>query len=341
MLYTSLEQRVAASYLDVFPSFVPVEHADVSPAEQRKFYDLMRRVFQLQFDDPLLLVPSLHEDDSFPSRYKSAKPQLQANMLKYQKAVKTLLNQLFLMGRGNPVKWNKRQKHFLSVLGFDPSQPLPAAWTWMSTRPGADPVAFAYCLFDRNYVYSSEVYAHLLGESAFRKLENWMISKGYQAYDIYNTTWVDYRLSLKYVNPAWGREPPVNGGFEYKIQHTGIAVQYDACVRNPVTWGICIPGIQFFLKQFRFMEPALQEFVLEHTKRCSGCRYCVQTDRTGTRPLACISLFCKNTNHMLCPYFPGYTYSWTHIDDSLVEMAAAFLDFMDRFSGEKAPLKKI
>lgn len=37
MIYTSLEQRVAAAYLDEFPSFVPAEHAELTWLNSRGF----------------------------------------------------------------------------------------------------------------------------------------------------------------------------------------------------------------------------------------------------------------------------------------------------------------
>ena len=38
------------------------------------------------------------------------------------------------------------------MLEVDDFTQLPPAWTWMSNRPGADQVAFAYCLFNKNHV---------------------------------------------------------------------------------------------------------------------------------------------------------------------------------------------
>ena len=337
MVYTSLEQRVAASYLDEFPSFVPAEHAEVNLNEQQRFYDLMKKLYQLLFDHPLLIVPTLHEDDAFPSRYKTSygNPDLQVNVSKCKRAINHLLQNMFLIGQGLAVKLNKRHQKILSMLGVDDFTQLPPAWTWMSNRLGADQVAFAYCLFDKDHVYSVDVYARLLGEEAFRKLEKWLISKGYQPYDIYNKDYADYRLTLTYANPAWGKEQP-NTGFEYKIKHTGISVQYDAGIKNPVVLGVCIPyGMKFFLNRFNLMEKQVKDFCIQHTKKCDRCRYCVQTDKTGARPLAYIPVFYEGTDYKLCPYFPGYTYSWTSIDSALVENITDFLTFMDGFSTEK------
>lgn len=207
----------------------------------------------------------------------------------------------------------------------------------MAARPGADPVAFAYCLFDQTHTYAADAYARLLGEGPFRRLEQWMLSRGYRPFDIYRLDrwllgrgeWPDYRLTLTYANPAWGPERPSIGN-EYKINHTGISVQYDAYVQNPVSLGLCIPhGLAPFLAHFDAMEDSLKDFVIERTKHCDGCRYCVQTDKKGVRPLARIPVRHQGKEHLLCPIFPGYAYSWTDLDDALVDNLISFLSFMD------------
>jgi hypothetical protein len=84
-----------------------------------------------------------------------------------------------------------------------------------------------------------------------------------------------------------------------------------------------------FLDNFDAMDTNLQEFVVSQTKKCDGCKYCVQTDKTGSRPLAYITV--NKGQHNLCPYFPGYQYNWTQIDDKLADQLIGFLSFMDVF----------
>lgn len=162
--------------------------------------------------------------------------------------------------------------------------------------------------FQKEYPYTADIYAKLLGEEPFRRLEGWMLQNGYWRYDIYDATASDCKLSLTYANPLWGKEAP-NGGFEYKIKHTGISVRYDYYTAQPTVLGLCIPnGLKTFLTAFDSMDDKPQEFVIERTKKCDGCRYCVQTDKTGTRLLAYIPVTCAQKKYLLCPYFPGYSY---------------------------------
>jgi hypothetical protein len=333
MGFTSLEQRMAQTYIDVFPKFIPDKSAKIDRVEQEKFYSLMKNLYQLAFNEPLLFVSSLHEDDVYPNRYKKSygKPELITNMRKFTKAMDSLLQSMYLLGQDSNAKINIRQKEILSKLGINNYNKLPIAWNWMANRQDSNIVEFMYCLFDRNYPYSSDIYASLLGESSFRKLENWMIKQGYKRFDIHNTTASDCKLTLTYANPLWGKEPP-KGGFEYKIRHTGISVQYDFYVQQPAVFGLCIPnGLKTYLDAFDSMSTKNKSFVVNQTKRCDGCRYCVQTDKTGSRPLAFIQVNYEQKKYNLCPYFPGYCYSWTSINDDLVVQIIEMLSFMDKF----------
>ena len=333
MSYSSLEQRLAQGYKDMFPAFVPDENAQVSASEQEKFYALINGLFQLAFDEPLLFVSSLHEDDAFPNRYKKSygKPKLILDMKKFTISIDELLQAMFLIGRGVEVRLSKKQTAVLSRLGIDSIDTLLPAWKWMSTKDGANIPTFSHCLFDDKYPYTSDIYARLLGESAFKKLEHRMLSEGYRRFDIYDTTASDCNLTLSIVNPKWSMEPP-RGGFEYKIKHTGISAQFDYYVMTPPIFGLCIPnGMKPYLEAFDSMDETLRAFVVNQTKKCDMCKYCVQTDKTGSRPLAHTAITYENKDYLLCNYYPGYNYCWNSIDDDLADILIRMLSFMDRF----------
>jgi hypothetical protein len=157
-----------------------------------------------------------------------------------------------------------------------------------------------------------------------------MIEKGYERFDIYNTVASDCKLSLTYANPAWSAKRP-KGGYEYTIKHTGISAIYDVPTKIPHIVGLCIPnGLKAFLLAYNEMNPKTQDFVLSQTKQCNGCRYCVQTDKTGSRSLAIVKISHDGNEHNMCPYFPGYSYSWTSIDDVLVDQLIEMLSFQIR-----------
>ena len=320
----------------MLPPYIPDDNAPVSTGEQKWFYDLISNLFKLAFDEPLLFVSKLHEDDVYPSRYKKpyGKPNLILNMKKFINTVDALIQNMFLLGQSENVILSKRQLIILSKLGIDDIGNLPSVWLWMSKRESANLQAFSYCLFDKDYPYTSDIYAKLLGKTAFKVLENRMIENGYKRYNITNVIASDCKLSLTIANPKWDSIPP-RGGFEYKIRHTGISAQYEFFTAKPAVFGLCIPnGMKVYLQAFDSMDNKLQRFVVDRTKKCDVCKYCVQTDKSGTRPLAYIPITYENNQYRLCTYFPGYNYSWNNIDDDLANELINMLSFMDKFAPE-------
>jgi len=337
--YASLEQRMAAYYLDTFPEFVPDENAPVSAAEQEEFYQLMKGLYTLAFDEPLLFVRKLHEDDALPE-YGNAKsygkPNLRNQMRTFTKAMEALLQAMLAAGRGESgAGFDKKQLAVLERLGADVNA-LPEAWRWLACRPDSNIIIFSRCFFRADYPYTSDIYARLFeDEEAFRKLEHWMLERGYRRYDIYNTTASDCGVSLTCANPAWSGETPV-GGHEYKIRHTGISMRYEYWTQLPLRLGVCIPnGLKRFLESFALMDEALQGFVLFFSKKCDACRYCVQTDKTKKRPLSFVTVSYEDEKYRVCPLFPGSSFCWNYINEELADMLIDFLAFMDSLLPQK------
>lgn len=333
-MYPSLEARMADSFLTMFPPFVPDEKAAVSVPAQEEFYRLMRALYELAAGEPLLFVSELHDDDVYPDHFNQAaygKPTLRNWQRKFTKAVNETVKLLYSLGRGEEVKMNRRQKEIIARLGLEKGE-LPEAGRWMASRSDTSFEDFAHCFFDKQYPYLSKLYGKLLGEASWEKLESWLTAHGYQQHIFHETTASDCTLILSYANPAWGSAPPASG-YLYKIKHTGISILYEPWFKDPCSIGVCIPnGMKLYLEHFSEMPDKLQKFILTQNKHCDGCRYCVQTDKTGTRPLACLPIETEKGTQKLCPYFPGFSFCWFALDDDLAENITAMLDFMDRFA---------
>ena len=333
MAYSCLEQRTAKTVIDHFPPFVPDRQAPVSAAEQELFYGLIRSMLQLAFDEPNLFITTLHDDDVFT---KEKRNEYKIHMRKFVQAIYDLVQNMFHMGKGSDVKLSKRQQAVLSRIGVSDFANLPAAWVWMSTRDEAELTEFFYCLFDKNYSYGSDIYARLLGEKAFRGLESRLLEKGYKPFSIYGLTAGFPVISMTYANTAWSGEQPAEG-YLYKIKHTGVSTLYFYYNENPASLGLCIPNsvITPFLKAFDSMPDKLQKFVIEHNTKCWNCRYCVQTDKTGKRPLVFVPATYEEKEYNLCPRFPGSAYNWNSINDELADDMLEMLTFLDSFAPSK------
>jgi hypothetical protein len=334
MFFSSVEQRIAQTYIDTFPEFEPAEK-EQSVKEQETFYNIIRGLYQLAYTEPALFVNTLHEDDFFTRRFNKtaeAKPELLNNMKSFIKNVDDLLEAMFRMGKGKDVSNpNKKQRVILERLGVNETSKLPNSWIWMATRNGADVLSFSKCLFNEDHPYTKDVFARMLGDQkAFYILEEWLTDHGYTRFE-----YLDGRMSLDYANLAWDKTSP-RGGFVYKVRHSGISVSYDSMIREPQVLGLCIPGgLKKFLETFDIMSEIVKEFVVEHTKHCDACDYCIQTDKSRTRPRAFIPVKHKTKTFNLCPLFPGYRNCWTSINEALVDNLIAVLSFVDSFLSKR------
>jgi len=348
--FACLEQRMVNTYLETFPSFVPSEDGPGIRA-QEQFYQFIHGLYQRLSGDPTLMFSALHEDDAHTYRFNKGadnKPKLKGLMRKAIKKIDALLMCFFQLGQSGhvdantlvvdvPVKMSKRHQLLSEQLGLhqrmesdrtvlnhNDHAEMFQAWTWMATRPGASFLDFTRCLFRENYPYASNIYARLSGnEAAFRRLERYLIENSYTRMDNWDGT-----LTLDYYK-THGDKPPTKGGFQYGIRHTGISASYDLLMDSPQVFGLCIPRMKEILRTFDKLSSRAQDLVFARTKRCDGCRYCVQTDKTGKRPLANMQVSLDGKELRLCPYFPGYTYCWTGLSDDLVDDMIAMLGSMD------------
>ena len=159
MVYTSLEQRAAQGYLDLFPPFIPDGQAPVSVSEQKEFYDRMEKLYRLAYGEPQLFVPTLHEDDTPPPLYSGVsdpKREIQNHMKKFCKSVDSMVMQMYLMGANKEFKLDRRQKVILSRLEIADFTKLPPAWVWMAEKEHLErfqtPSRFAHCCFRDDYM---------------------------------------------------------------------------------------------------------------------------------------------------------------------------------------------
>jgi hypothetical protein len=351
MSFANLEQRMVSTYLDTFPAFVPSENGS-AVAAQEQFYRFMLGLYRRLYEQPELLVRELHADDAHTNRFNKGqdnKPKLKDYMRKVLKEVDGLMGTMFLLGQSGRVeegvlvvdadlKISKKHRLILAevgvqlgiesgrvVLSHADYSDLFSAWSWMASRPGASLLTFSRCMFADGYPYASQIYARLSGdEGAFHRLEAYLIDQGYMRID--NR---DGEVTLDYVK-GHGDKERLKPGFQYGVRHTGISVSYDVLVKDPLTFGLCVPRMKEILTAFDAMESRVQDFVVGTTKQCDGCRYCVQADKTGKRPLAKMAVSHGGRNYHLCPYIPGYRYCWTSLSEGLVDDMIGMLSFMDR-----------
>lgn len=348
--FKNLEQRVVNSYMDTFPNFVPAQCSAVTEPEQKQFYDFLKKLYRILFDNPLLLYTKLSDDGFFTYRFNRAidnKPKLHIQMKSNADKIEKLLEVLFDIGISgqvtdnqlvvdNAIKINTKYLTILqqcgltyakerhqTVLFYDNGQALFRAWKWMATRPNASKLSFSRCLFNSEYSYASDIFSRLLGnEKAFASLEQYLIENGYTRMD--NR---DNHIALDYVKNYAKKDMPVKDAWAER-SHAGISLEYHVDVAKPACISLRVPRLKELLNGFDLMEDALKEFVVKTNKKCDHCRYCVQTDKTEKRNLIYIPVS-LGQEYNLCPLFPGFSYCWDFIDEPLGSSMRSLLSFID------------
>jgi hypothetical protein len=82
-----------------------------------------------------------------------------------------------------------------------------------------------------------------------------------------------------------------------------------------------MPAFRSLMENREKLSPQVLGFFKSSIKACEGCRYCVQTDKTGTRPLAAIE--------GICTMFPGFSLNYRKLDHELAQKTLMGLDELD------------
>lgn len=350
MEFDSLEQRQIFHLENTMPPFVPLLDDVISVRSQEHFYTFLTRVYHTLLEHPRLLFPNLHDDDAHTNRFNKnadAKPELTNQIRLIIRKLESLQDTIMVIGQkgqdmagGLSVSHETRlPRSHLAVLEqagltrirrkeqdwftYPLLDELLPAWKWLAARPGITRVEFSRCMFNPRHSYAKDVYAKLLGDQqAFEQLAADLEAKGYIRIENRNQ-----ELALDYVLPVGAKPGPVKDAWAERF-HLGVSMKVDPFVRKPAYIAMRMPQARTVLSQFDHMNESLREFVIHWNAPCSGCRYCVQTDKTGTRPLAFIPVDFDREHH-LCPYFPGYHYCWDRLEQTVAEGITACLTFME------------
>lgn len=125
----------------------------------------------------------------------------------------------------------------------------------------------------------------------------------------YHKVYIDgRRLSMNYLLDCVENPGPLKMSFGER-ERLGIEVSLEDIHLDAAILSLRIPNYRAVLTDFEKYSQQTQQFMLEHTKTCDACRYCVKTDKTGLRPLAAFSLEGKKK----CPMYPSFSYSFSEV----------------------------
>ena len=354
--FENLAQRSIYYFLATFPSFYPLVPSHVSETEQKEAYTFIKDIYVKLYQDPAILGFKLLPDDSLGDKeQQKEKPDLVSTIRKT--IIKTeefiaLLWSISLKGiaSGNTLTVNKNELDLkssgikqLSAFNVHASKlensylfsfpigvnglKLLAEVSEMNAKPPKDGRQKPYLLFSRGVFnvsapWSREVFGNMLiDRKPFDKLIDFLEQQGYKRID--NNEY-NKNISLDYIKNYGSHEDEVKSAWAERT-HSGIEVIYEELRRNQLVVSLRIPYFKEILENADKMPHQVKDFLTSTTKKCDGCRYCVQTDKTGKRPLARIEV----EQYGLCPLFPGFYYRWKTLEDRKVDVIIGTLEFID------------
>ncbi|HEX3046131.1 MAG TPA: hypothetical protein VHY08_15355 [Bacillota bacterium] len=358
--FDSLAQRILYYYAGTFPKFIPVPSKDASEHSQEQMYQFMKGMVEKLYRQPELLNLPMIPDDSYQDwELQKTKPELIQTMRKYIQKIDEFYLVLFHLGELGQVKSRAcardHQLHLLksdlkitgkmlSTLGqlgllsesykeewifrCDEYDDIFPAWQLLVSNASKNSqnqlLFFSRCIFDTGYFHTGDIFESLVNnQPAFRMLTDYFRQNGYER--------VDFReneISLDWVKNYAKKAEPLKASWAERT-HGGISIYYDYRKKNQIIFGLRVPHFKELLAQFAEMDDPLKELIITRTKKCDHCGYCTQTDKTGTRKPQIVTVTHQGEYH-LCPFFPGFSYIWTSLDDKGASDIMKLLSFIDR-----------
>jgi len=196
---------------------------------------------------------------------------------------------------------------------------------------------FSRGIFDPRTPYMTEIFRSIFdNREAYDKLINYFENNNFIRLDNkeYSGSMKCDKVSFDYIK-FYGKPEGKIGNCWKTRNFSGIEIAYDEMTQSQTRIGIHLPFFAEILENADKMSESLKKYVSEQNK-CGGCRYCVQMDKTKTKPLRLVKVGENN----ICTVFTfGYQYNHFYegmwLPDSVIEL----MDFIDKlFADRKAPL---
>lgn len=177
---------------------------------------------------------------------------------------------------------------------------------------------FSRCVTDKNVDWLCDSFDYMLDAGGeVSKLCKTLAEQGFKRKIL-----IDGRhFSLNYIK-EYGKKPePLKKAWADKI-HLGIEISYEDLCIYPATLHLRTVRFAELLSRADQLPHLAKKLIKEKVKTCDGCRYCIQTDKSGTRPLAAFEV----DGIAKCPYFPSFSLRWNKVDSDIIEQILSVLE---------------
>jgi hypothetical protein len=349
--FKNLAQRSVSYYLATYPPFFPVQSSEATDEEQKNAYLFIKGIYERIYNDPTLIGFKILPDDSFNDwEFHKTKPQLVTKIRDGIKKIDQFLALIFnictynqidqntfsVSKTDNPIKTaaiKQLAKFDIQVKTTDNeylfSFPIKTGGLKLLANISKQSASMdnevqqAYTLFSRGVFdvsspWTLEIFKNMFNDQeSYGKLMDFLIKNNYLRNDFREN------INLNFVKNYGNVDEKLKAAWAERT-HGGIEIIYEETRKNQPLISLRIPYYLEILKNADKMSEGLKSFVVNTSKKCDNCRYCVQTDKTGKRPLAFITVEEFN----ICPLFCGFQYRWKTINPVLADNMIEMLQFI-------------
>jgi len=320
--FDNLSQRCVYYFLVTYPSFYPVKSDKADESEQKAAYDFILNIYKNLYDDPMLLKIKPVPDDALNEwQPQKEKPGLAPKLRGIIKKINGFIKQFHQdISDGTPIN-----KNILCLAGEN----IPIHGLKLLAEISKDNyIYFSRGIFDPAAPWTREVFGNMFeNRDAFDKLLDFIETNHYTRVDNKD---LNHGISLDYIKNYGSPDDMLKWAWAERTRG-GIEIVYEEILKNQPLLTMRIPYFAEILKNADKMNERVRNFIISQSKKCDNCRYCVQTDKTGKRPLSFISVGEKQ----ICPLFCGFQYRWKILENETVENIIAMLEFIDELFAKK------
>lgn len=190
-----------------------------------------------------------------------------------------------------------------------------------SSKSDAAFLLFSRCVYAASANWIAMAFDQLLdAQGELIKLCSELEKRGFKRIDCRDGK----RVSLDYVKQH-GKQEELKMAWGER-SHSGIEVSFEDLRLEPCFIWIRMPMFKTILEHSNEIPVETAKFISDWTKTCDGCRYCIQTDKTGTRPLAAINI----NGSKKCPYYPAFYMNWRDLSPELSANILAVLEAVEQ-----------
>ena len=314
--FNNLPQRSLSYFLATFPSFTPIYSDEVNQTEQYAAYRYILSIYENLYDNPMLLKLKEVPDDALEDwQPQKEKPKLASIIRGTIRKVNTLLQQF----HNDILNDNQISQDIQRIT----SDKIPIEGLKLLAQVKEDNyIFFSRAIFNPVSPWSSELFGSMFeNKLAFDKLLDFLEKNGYLRVDNKD---LSHGISLDYIKSYGSPEDKLKWAWAERTR-AGIELIFEETKKNQPLLSMRIPYYKEILTNIDSMSEVVRYFVVKTSKECNNCRYCVQTDKSGKRPLSYISI----DNKAICPLFCGFHFRWKTIDTEIVDNIIGLLQHID------------